>query len=172
MEKNKSNNFEDKSNKQIAYHISKESVDRLIPKPDIAILGYESPIQVAIGQIRMEQENNIYRAIREYGVDVDKDELIKALQYDRNQYEKGYINGYNRKSTEVAEEIFGEIEKEIHLALNSNYNARAERSAHPHIEMADEFVSYCDGKIHALRGIDDYVAELKKKYTESEKDNG
>lgn len=81
-------------------------------------------------------------------------------------YEAGY-----RLASDVASEIFEEIEEEIRLALNSNYNARSERLAHTNIEMADEFVSYCDGKIHALRGIDDYLAELKKKYTESEKDN-
>ena len=97
--------------KQIDYKISKESVDKLFPNKDIDIMGYESPIKVIMGQMRMEQENNIYRAIRDYGVDVDKEELIKALQYDRNQYEKGYINGYNAKSTDVAEEIFAEIEK-------------------------------------------------------------
>lgn len=26
-------------------------------------------------------------------VDINKDELIRALQYDRNQYEKGYHDG-------------------------------------------------------------------------------
>jgi hypothetical protein len=34
--------------KQIAYKISKESVDKIFPKKDIDILGYESPIQVII----------------------------------------------------------------------------------------------------------------------------
>ena len=28
-----------------------------------------------------------------FGVDLDRGELIRALQYDRNQYEKGYWDG-------------------------------------------------------------------------------
>ena len=81
--------------KNKGFEISKDSVENFFPKTDIPILGYESPIELYIGQMRMEQENNVYKAIQEYGVNVDKDELIKALQYDRGQYEKGYVNGYN-----------------------------------------------------------------------------
>ncbi len=83
---------------------------QMFPKKDIDIFGYESPVKIVTGQMRIEQENNIYRAIQEYGVDVDKDELVKALQYDRNQYEKGYVNGYNRRASEVALEVIAEIE--------------------------------------------------------------
>jgi hypothetical protein len=32
-------------------------------------------------------------AVRNVGIDVDKYELAKALQYDRNQYEKGKVDG-------------------------------------------------------------------------------
>ena len=79
------------------FKISKDSVVKLFPKPaDIAaIVGYESPIQIMLGQMRMEQENGIYKVIQEQGIAVDKDELIKALRYDRDQYDKGYVNGYN-----------------------------------------------------------------------------
>ena len=87
------------------FKISKESVEKIFPKTDIPILGYESPIEVFMKQMRMEQEDNIYKAVQEYGVSVDKDELVKALQYDRDQYDKGYINGYNAKASEVAREI-------------------------------------------------------------------
>lgn len=93
------------------FKINREPVDALFPKQDINILGYESPIEVVMGQMRIEQENNIYKAIQDYGVSVDKDELIKALKYDRYQYERGYINGYNRKASEVAREIIADIEK-------------------------------------------------------------
>lgn len=88
--------------------ISKESVLKFFPEKEIdvpPILDYESPIKVIMGNMRMEQEDNIFRAVREYGVDVDKDELIKALKYDREQYEKGYINGYNAKASDVAREF-------------------------------------------------------------------
>ena len=39
-------------------------------------------------QVKMEGE--ILKAVQNVGVNVDKDELLKALQYDRNQYQKGY----------------------------------------------------------------------------------
>lgn len=48
-------------------------------------MSYESPIKL----IQSEIEDGIYNKIR-IVVDVDKEELIKALRYDRNQYEKGY----------------------------------------------------------------------------------
>lgn len=58
-------------------------------------MSYQSPIEVIIGQLRMEQENNIFKAVQEYGVNVDKEQLIKALSYDRGQYKKGYDDGYD-----------------------------------------------------------------------------
>ena len=95
--------------------ISKESVLKFFPeKIDIPpILNYESPIKVIMGNMRMEQEDNIFKAVQEYGVDVNKDELIKALQYDREQYEKGYINGYNARASDVAKETVKAIKDEV-----------------------------------------------------------
>lgn len=58
---------------------------------------YKSPIEIISSEIKMEiikqQENEIYKAVLNCGIKVDKDELIKALNYDRNQYEKGYQDG-------------------------------------------------------------------------------
>lgn len=55
---------------------------------------YESPITIVQkemqNQLNIQMENSVIKAVREFGVDVDKEELIKALQYDRNQYSKGY----------------------------------------------------------------------------------
>ena len=55
---------------------------------------YVSPIELIINSMYTEeikqQEDEIYRAIMSYGVNADKDELVKALNYDRQQYEKGY----------------------------------------------------------------------------------
>lgn len=72
---------------------------------------------------------------------------------------------FKRQKAEVAREICCKIEQEIVAALESNYKVKAERMANPRID-ADEFISYCEGKIAALRGIEDFVEELKKKYTE------
>ena len=51
---------------------------------------YESPINQILGELQTTYENNCIKAVQSYGFDVNKEELLKALQYDRNQYEKGY----------------------------------------------------------------------------------
>ena len=54
---------------------------------------YESPIKV-YEAMKLAKENEIYNAIQKIGVTVDKEELIKALAYDREQYAKGFDDGY------------------------------------------------------------------------------
>lgn len=54
---------------------------------------YESPIKMIYEDIKNEQENDVYKVIMSYGIDVDKDELLRALNYDRRQYEAGYRDG-------------------------------------------------------------------------------
>lgn len=53
---------------------------------------YESPITLINGAFHLNLEDGVYKAVRQTGVVVDKDELIKALKYDRGQYEKGYAD--------------------------------------------------------------------------------
>lgn len=60
--------------------------------------GYESPINIiqdTVNEIVEMHDNTVYMKIREI-VDVDKKELLKALAYDRDQYDKGYMEGYKR----------------------------------------------------------------------------
>jgi len=51
---------------------------------------YESPITLINKGIQFSLEDEIYKAVEQVDIKVDKDELIKALKYDRGQYEKGY----------------------------------------------------------------------------------
>ena len=53
---------------------------------------YKSPIDIIYGQIETQMEGDILRAVQKYGINVDKEELIRALQYDREQYNKGYAD--------------------------------------------------------------------------------
>lgn len=53
---------------------------------------YESPITLIYEELQSKIEEEIYRLIEQIGIEVDKDELIKALRYDRGQYEKGYTD--------------------------------------------------------------------------------
>jgi hypothetical protein len=59
----------------------------------VADMSYTSPITEYLGQMRIEHENAVLKAIQEFDIRVDKDELIKALKYDRDQYRKGFIDG-------------------------------------------------------------------------------
>ncbi len=54
---------------------------------------YETPIKLIKQQMETEIEGMVLRAVQRVGVDVDKEELIRALEYDRGQYEKGYRDG-------------------------------------------------------------------------------
>ena len=76
--------------------------------------------------------------------------------YAKELYAKGY-----RK----ASEIFEEIEEEIVAEIDLNNGALIE------LEDASEIYCRIKGEISALCDIQDFIAELKKKY-ESEKDNG
>lgn len=52
---------------------------------------YKSPVEIAREQIKTQIDNEIlFRVTQEVGINIDKDELLKALAYDRQQYEKGY----------------------------------------------------------------------------------
>ncbi len=59
---------------------------------------YKSPIELDFSEqisnaLQSELEAAVVRGCVEVGVNVDKDELLKALAYDRKQYEKGYADG-------------------------------------------------------------------------------
>ena len=54
---------------------------------------YKSPIDIIYGQMETQLEDHVMRAVQSVHVNVDKDELLKALQEDRRQYEKGYLDG-------------------------------------------------------------------------------
>ena len=62
---------------------------------------YNSPIEMLITdiqhQIVQQQDEQIYQAVVNCIPNVDKDELIRALQYDREQYENGYQDAIRDK---------------------------------------------------------------------------
>lgn len=59
------------------------------------MIDYESPIKIWQSELEMQMEDEMLNVCRRVGVQVDKDELLKALEYDRNQYDKGYQDGLN-----------------------------------------------------------------------------
>ena len=70
---------------------------------------YESPITLMVqdiaGQMVQQTEQTILEVVRKCGVYVDKDELIKAINYDRDQYSKGYKDGVNDALNKIKTEI-------------------------------------------------------------------
>lgn len=82
------------------YKIGKDKVQRFIKlnPEDVNMGGWESPIAMATkrlsSEIAKKTDETIWNAVLETNVKVDKEELIKALKYDREQYSKGYIAGY------------------------------------------------------------------------------
>ncbi len=51
---------------------------------------YKSPFDIIIGEFEFSFENEVCNAVRNIGIAVDKEELLKALRYDRDQYNQGY----------------------------------------------------------------------------------
>ena len=80
---------------------------------------YNSPIKVyetAMQTIMEERDGAIFAKIQSaFDVDVDKQELIRALQYDRGQYDKGYRDGLKVATDTVRNYLLGLIEEWYNL---------------------------------------------------------
>ena len=55
-------------------------------------MNYQSPIELLQAQMEGRLIDTVYEAVMNVGVNVDKEELLKALAYDRDQYQKGYAD--------------------------------------------------------------------------------
>lgn len=66
---------------------------------------WESPITMITEDIMRDITSKTEETLVEYvcnvGFDVNKDELTKALAYDRGQYEKGYADGRADRDAEI-----------------------------------------------------------------------
>lgn len=94
------------------------------------MIDYESPVKVFQDEIQMQIENEIMKAVCRVGVEVDKEELLKALKYDRGQYEKGYKDGKNASEWIPVSERLPEDRKEKLVYLSSNRIAVAVYNEH------------------------------------------
>ncbi|MDT3387720.1 MAG: DUF551 domain-containing protein [Bacteroidota bacterium] len=67
----------------------------------IEIEGYSSPIMLltqdgAAESIKRQEEQLVCKLSQAIGYQIDKEQLVKALQYDRKQYEKGFADGFEQ----------------------------------------------------------------------------
>ena len=57
-------------------------------------MSYQSPIDIIFGELQTKLEGDVLKVIQNYDIKVDKNELLKALNYDRDQYHKGWSDGW------------------------------------------------------------------------------
>lgn len=66
---------------------------------------YDSPIELFTAEIQTKFENGIVDALQRFDIDVNREELLRALKYDRDQYHKGFSDGRMSGRVERDEEI-------------------------------------------------------------------
>lgn len=83
---------------------------------------YESPISEMVNDICLKMQDfhdaKVVEAVQNVGINVNKDELISALSYDRKQYDKGYADGIATKKiliTRINEWLDPDIDQELAL---------------------------------------------------------
>ena len=97
---------------------------------------YESPIKLITSQITSELvqgvDGEIFKAVQKVGVMVDRDELLRALAYDGEQYQKGYADRD------------AEIVRCHNCKWHDNYSEKVIREGKPH--------GWCDKHNEYTRG--------------------
>jgi hypothetical protein len=96
---------------------------------------------------------------------------ILSLKNENIEYKKNLESAgekyYNIGYTDAIRSFSGELMKEISAAIDSNKRAMYNRSGEPKDDHSEEFFSWCNGKVSALRGIEDFIEEKLKECPES-----
>ena len=97
-------------------------------------------------QIIKQQEDKIVYEVRQaIGYNIDKQELVKALQYDRGQYQKGYAD-----AMVILDKIRTEIKGLPRYSSNSNRYLAVYVDIYEVLKIIDKYRSYspCDDCKH------------------------
>lgn len=89
------------ASEQVLHPVQKtnEELSHVLNNPVSEPEGYQSPITLRMSTERVlhdsdeAKETGIVSVVQQMGVDIDKEELFKALRYDRKQYDIGYRDG-------------------------------------------------------------------------------
>ena len=100
---------------------------------------YKSPIEIIQQQLQTSLENEILTAVQKVGVLVDKEELIKALKFDREQYDKGYERGYLKGHSDAMASLVRRRECIYFQDNNGGYIHEGCRWGHDETPDADDF---------------------------------
>ena len=112
---------------------------------------------------------------------LDKDtlDLINRLQAEVERLKSPFVKMYEQFEDKIKAEAYKEFYEELHTeilkARDSNFKAKEERIAKSKeygipIDVDDNFLMYCDGKIHALDGIDYFAYETLKEMESANND--
>lgn len=69
------------------------------------LMSYKSPIETVVDEMALIAENGVYKAIQNVNIDINKEELEKALRYDRDQYVEGFTNGYKKGINDAIDKL-------------------------------------------------------------------
>lgn len=118
---------------------------------------YRSPIEIISQDVQTKFEDLVMNTVYSYEIKVDKDELIKALQYDRDQYRQGFKDAcgavFDKLKSLLAQDIFKDIEN----IINTNYNKHIFGDNDLDDIEHDAIINFSDD-------ISSDLEELKKKY--------
>ena len=113
--------------KQNGFEISKESVDKLFPKIEYEYeripeeimmrMNYKAPIEVIRHEMQMRVEKDVVTAVQQHDIYVEKNELRKALQYDRDQYVKGFVDGCGEREDKLIEQVRADTVRKMHHTI-------------------------------------------------------
>lgn len=115
-------------------------------------MSYDSPIEI-VKKMQEQYEtdivNNVLKCVQSYGINVDKDELIKALKYDRQQYEKGYKDGAKEfvEWYKVHLNDLVKYEKDLYAEANNNKHEDSATFFEGEINMLKRLLGWIDTKL-------------------------
>lgn len=85
-------------------------------------MDYKSPVEVIRHEMQMRVENDVMKAVQQHDIYVDKNELIKALKYDRDQYVKGFADGCRDRFDRLIEQVKTATVKRMQVLLHKKAN--------------------------------------------------
>lgn len=129
---------------------------------------YKSPISITfddgiipkvIREINEQHEHRLMAVINET-IEVDREELIKALNYDRDQYKKGYDDGYQDAKKIQYQPIYGEwIFKRFDVASGITGSLWCSNCGEVKCQVSDKFCAWCGANMSRYISKDKEVAD-------------
>lgn len=91
-------------------------------------------------QIRTQLEDNVVKYVQQYVIDCDKDRLIKALNYDSDQYRVGFAEGM--KTARATGEWLGEGKAYDNQGVDCTWYS-CSNCGRQQMNNSDDFCSHC-----------------------------